>query len=82
MRNMACFIGKFNSGGEGGIRTPGTSVSSYNGLANSPFHSLVFGMNKLRSDEMPYFGTEDPCLEASVQPLCNQKSDSFTHRRM
>jgi hypothetical protein len=29
-----------NSGGEGGIRTPGTSFSSYNGLANRPIKPL------------------------------------------
>jgi len=28
--------GKKNSGGEGGIRTPGTGFSQYNGLANLP----------------------------------------------
>ena len=39
---------------ERGIRTPGTSFSSYNGLANSSFHSLVFGINSLCSGELPY----------------------------
>jgi hypothetical protein len=29
-----------NSGGEGGIRTPGTSFSSYNGLANRRLQPL------------------------------------------
>jgi hypothetical protein len=29
-----------NSGGEGGIRTPGTSFSSYNGLANRRIQPL------------------------------------------
>ncbi len=33
----------------------------------------MFGINKLRSDEMPYFGAKDPCLGAFVQLLCNQK---------
>jgi len=48
------------SGGEG-IRTPGTGFSQYNGLANSRFHTLLFGINRLRSDGMPYFGANDSC---------------------
>ncbi len=40
MRNIACFIGKFKSGGEGGIRTPGTGFSQYNGLANRRLQPL------------------------------------------
>jgi hypothetical protein len=31
---------KLESGGEGGIRTPGTSFSSYNGLANRRIQPL------------------------------------------
>src|SRR6267143_4723123 len=38
---------------------------------------LVFGINKLRSDEMPYFGAKDPRLGAFVQLLYNQKSNGF-----
>jgi hypothetical protein len=59
------------SGGEGGIRTPGTGFSQYNGLANCPFHSLVFGINKLRSGEMPDFRAKGPYSGAFVQLLCN-----------
>jgi hypothetical protein len=40
----------------GGIRTPGTSFSSYNGLAICPFHCLLFGINQLHSGKMPWFG--------------------------
>jgi len=39
----------FCYGGEEGIRTPGTGFSQYNGLANFPFHSLLFGINNLCS---------------------------------
>src|ERR1700731_4533300 len=49
----------------------------YNGLANSRFHTLLFGINRLRSDGMPYFGAHDPCSGAFVQLLCNQKCDGF-----
>ena len=40
MRNMARFTGENSSGGEGGIRTPGTSFGSYNGLANRRLQPL------------------------------------------
>jgi hypothetical protein len=51
----------------GGIRTPGTGFSQYNGLANCPFHSLVFGINELRSGEMPDFRAKGPYSGAFVQ---------------
>jgi hypothetical protein len=35
--------------------------------SNSPVSQPVFGINKLRSDEMPYFGAKYPVR----QPLCN-----------
>jgi hypothetical protein len=38
------------SGGEGGIRTLGTGVSPYNGLAISRFHMPVLGINNLRPE--------------------------------
>ena len=56
----------------GGIRTPGTGFSQYNGLANSRFHTLLFGINNLCSGEMPYIGTKQRCLGLSVQRLCNR----------
>jgi len=46
----------------------------HSGLANSRFHGLVFGINSLRSDEMPYFGASHGCLGTFVQLLCNQFS--------
>jgi hypothetical protein len=45
---------------------------SNNGLANFRFHTLLFGINELRSDEMPYFGAKHPCSAVIVQLLCNQ----------
>jgi hypothetical protein len=44
--------GKMNAGGEGGIRTPGTGFSQYNGLANRRLKPLghlsgVLGFNRL-----------------------------------
>jgi hypothetical protein len=44
----------------------------HNGLANSPFHSLVFGINNLRSGELSYFGAKCPRSAAVVQLLCNR----------
>jgi len=60
------------SGGEGGIRTPGTGFGPYNGLANSRSHTLLFGINNLCSGEMPYVCAKPPCLGPSVQLLCNR----------
>jgi len=36
---------------ERGDSNPGTRFSAYNGLANSRFHTLLFGINKLCSGE-------------------------------
>jgi hypothetical protein len=44
----------------------------YNGLANSPFHSLVFGINNLHSGKLPYFGAKCPSSAAVVQLLCSR----------
>src|SRR5208283_677334 len=43
----------------------------------SRFHSLVFGINKLRSDDMPNYGAKDPCSAAFVQLLCNPEFQRF-----
>src|SRR2546429_6773738 len=51
----------------GGIRTIDRSFSPYNGLANSRFHCMLFGINDLQSGEMLLFGPETP----SGQLLCN-----------
>jgi hypothetical protein len=49
-----------------------SSTCSYNCLANSPFHSLVFRVNELRSDEMPHFCAKNSYSEAIVQLLGNR----------
>jgi hypothetical protein len=51
----------------GGIRTPGRSFGPYNGLANSRFHTLLFGINRLRSEELPYCWAKSHCSAAIVQ---------------
>ena len=38
----------------------------------------MFGINKSRSDQMPYFGAKDPCLGAFVQQIRSQLK-SVTH---
>jgi len=64
------------SGGEGGIRTPGTGFSQYNGLAKKcPFHSLVFGIRGLQLGDKSNFGAKRASLGAFVQPVCNQNPD-------
>ena len=49
------------SGGEGGIRTLGTDVSPYNGLANGPFSPLLV-FKRLQSDAWPPSRTQ--CLSS------------------
>jgi hypothetical protein len=56
-----------------GMRQRQTAARAYNGLANYPFHSLVFGINKLRSDKMHFFGAKKP----DRQHLCNQNFNGF-----
>jgi hypothetical protein len=51
-----------------GMRQRQTVARAYNGLANYPFHSLVFGINKLRSDKMHFCGAKKTCSAAFVQP--------------
>src|SRR5260370_38902486 len=43
----------------------------YNGLANSRFHTLLFGINRLRSDELLHCWAKSHRLGAFVQLLCN-----------
>src|ERR1700745_188893 len=64
----------------GGIRTPGRSFGPYNGLANSRFHTLLFGINSLRSDELPHCWAKSPCSGAFVQLLCNQNFNALPCR--
>jgi hypothetical protein len=43
----------------------------YNGLAIPPFHSLIFGINRLRSGGTPIFGGN------IVQLLCNENFNRY-----
>src|SRR6266705_23856 len=45
------------------------------GLANSRFHTLLFGINELGSGARPSFGGNTPRSAAIVQLLCNQNCD-------
>jgi hypothetical protein len=50
------------------------------GLANSRFHTLLFGINRLRSDELPHCWAKSPCSGAFVQLLCNQHFNALPCR--
>ena len=53
------FGGHFvKSGGEGGIRTLGTGISQYNGLANLWFDAVPIGFNGLQSDYLTLVGPD------------------------
>jgi len=54
--------------------------STENGLANSRFHTLLFGINRLRSDTIPHFCAKRHCLGAFVQLLCNQNFNGLSCR--
>ena len=54
-----------------------SEFSTENGLANSRFHTLLFGVNRLRSDEMPHCWAKSHCSGAIVQLLCNQNFQRF-----
>jgi len=57
----------------GGIRTPVRMFIPQNGLANSRFHTLLFGINRLRSYTMPHF-----CARAAVREhSCNYCATNF-----
>jgi hypothetical protein len=58
------------SGGEGGIRTLGTGVSPYNGLANGWFSppSLVF--KSLQSEPIPLSRTQGLSFGSYCAPFC------------
>ena len=60
--------------------SPVHQLNPYNGLANSRFHTLLFGTNRLRSDGLPYFGAKQSCSAVIVQLLCNQECDGFSDR--
>src|SRR6266404_501307 len=56
------------------------SLRPYNGLANSRFHTLLFGINRLRSDELLHRWAKSPCSGAFVQLLCNQNFSGISVR--
>src|SRR5882757_69210 len=53
---------------------------AYNGLANSRFHTLLFGINRLRSGELPHCWAKNRCLGAFVQLLCIQNFNGLSCR--
>ena len=64
------WLGLKKSGGEGGIRTLGTGVSPYNGLAKGSFSppSLVF--KSLQSESGPASRTQGLSFGSYCAPLC------------
>jgi hypothetical protein len=50
-----------------------------NGLANSRFHTLLFGINRLRSDEMPHCWAKSHCSGAIVQLFVQQEFSTVFH---
>src|SRR5258708_4511039 len=44
------------------------SLPRRNGLANSRFHTLLFGINRLRWDKLPHCWETSHCSGAFVQP--------------
>jgi hypothetical protein len=77
MQIAAFFIEEISCGGEGGFEPPGRSFGPYNGLANSRFHTLLFGIKRLRSDELAHCRAKSRCSGAIVQLLYKQKYDVF-----
>jgi len=57
------------SGGEGGIRTPGTGFSQYNGLAREAVPGPVARNQRLTADGSPIFGRQSPCSGTTVPQL-------------
>jgi hypothetical protein len=61
-------------GGEGGIRTLGTGVSPYNGLANESFSPPSLVVKHLQSDQMPPSRAEGLSFGDYCAPLCAPES--------
>src|ERR1039458_434371 len=57
-------------GGEGGIRTLGTGVSPYNGLANQSFSLRSLVVKHLQSDPMPLSRAQGLSFGNYCAPLC------------
>jgi hypothetical protein len=60
--------------------SPVHQLNPYNGLANSRFHTLLFEINRLRSDELPHCWAKSHCSGAVVQLLCNQNYNGLPRR--
>src|SRR5438445_1515152 len=60
------------------VQTHRARFATYNGLANSRFHTLLFGINRLRSEEILHCRAKSACSGTIVQLLCNQKCDGFS----
>jgi hypothetical protein len=57
-------------GGEGGIRTLGTGVSPYNGLANESFSPPSLVVKHFQSDPTPPSRTQSLSFGSYCAPLC------------
>src|SRR5215467_3390776 len=58
------------SGGEGGIRTLGTGVSPYNGLANQSFSPPSLGLNNLQLGQRALSRERHLSFGCYCAPLC------------
>jgi hypothetical protein len=64
-------IGIAGTGGEGGIRTPGTGVSPYNGLASVPFFVRLNRIKRLQTEQMRETRGEPVPFGSYCSPLCS-----------
>ena len=67
-------MGIVRSGGEGGIRTLGTGVSPYNGLAIGSFSPPSLVLKDLQSDPMPPSRAQGLSFGSYCAPLCAPQS--------
>jgi hypothetical protein len=58
------------SGGEGGIRTPDTGVSPYNGLANFTRPLPIVWNQSVESDKRVQFGPAMPASDLIMHLIC------------
>ena len=69
-------LGYKTSGGEGGIRTLGTGVSPYNGLANESSLAALTRFKDLQSDSGPPSRAQGFSFGSYCAPLCAPTSYS------
>ena len=67
-------------GGEAGIRTLGTGVSPYNGLANESFSPPSLVVQHLQSDPTPPSRTQSLSFGSYCAPLCAPDLFDFLHK--